>query len=236
MKKILIPLLFAPCVALATTSSSTHSCMSGDDLWFWIKWGTAGIFAAAFLYQGAISLLKHLAVKEGEESIRNGTDTFAALRPLLQEGKLPDEDPSVRSSIPFLLSKNEKVICHWDRAHIFTQKKRYVRSGKSSGVSFRVVKGVYMHTGGSGGVTTPVESMESQGLGAVVVTTNNLYYRDGHDRMKKLSTAKVIGTTAYIDAVGIEFEKYLPIIIKVPTADLDILSMAVCYHNQYLSE
>lgn len=238
MYKLMLNLLyFIPALSFANSineKSSSH--FSVEQIFWYILTGSIIVALLPHLWKFVFHQLQKAAVREGQESIINKTDTFSDLRPQLQNGRIPQEVPGLRDSLPFLFSKNEQIICSWDRAHIFTLKKRYIHSGRSSGISFRLAKGVYVRTGQGKGTSTPVEAMESLGLGSVVVTTKNLYYKDGSNRVKKLSTANVIAITPYIDAVGIEFERYLPLVIKVPTADLDILQMAIAYNKEYISE
>jgi len=237
MFKLILNLLYlTPISGFASSiveKGSSH--FTGEQIFWCILIGSIIVALLPHLWKFLFHQLQKAAVREGQESIINKTDTFSDLRPQLQNGHIPQESPGLRKSLPFLLSKNEQIICNWDRAHIFSLKKRYIHSGKSSGVSFRLAKGVYVRTGQGKGISTPVESMESLGLGSVVVTTKNLYYKDGSGHVKKLSTSNVIAVTPYIDAIGIEFERYLPLVIKVPAADLDILQMAIAYNKEYLS-
>lgn len=194
---------------------------------------------AKLLWGGLKSINKAEERVEATKAIQrvlDGEDVYSELAVLLEKGELPEEDPDVRNKLPFILSRKEKFICAWENAEVFTLKKRFVHEGGSAGISVRVAKGVTIRTGKMAGQSIPVEQMESLGICFVLVTTNNIYYRTKDGRMKKLSTANVIGTTVYSDAVSVEFERFLPIVIKVPVQHIPILDSAVRYHNEWLAE
>lgn len=74
--------------------------------------------------------------------------------------------------------------------------------GRSQGMSFRVMSGVYYRVGGFKG--EPVASVErkSLGSGALVVTDQNLYFV-GPQKTTKIPYKKVVSFTPYSDAVGV---------------------------------
>lgn len=74
--------------------------------------------------------------------------------------------------------------------------------GRSQGMSFRVMSGVYYRVGGFKG--EPVTSVErkSLGSGALVVTDQNLYFV-GPNKTTRIPYKKVVSFTPHSDAVGV---------------------------------
>ena len=76
--------------------------------------------------------------------------------------------------------------------------------GRSHGVSFRIIKGVYYRVGGMKGHPVEHSSMVFQGSGSLYVTNKNLIF---YSQMKstKVPFNKIVGITPYSD--GIEVHK-----------------------------
>lgn len=135
---------------------------------------------------------------------RNGyltkTAKAGALRDLL-DGKIPRR-VSIEGGVALNLQKNEQIIWAFPDTEYLEDKTRRDYIGRSSGVSIRVMKGVYYRTSAFRG--HPVECTEriSQGKGMLVLTNKHIYF---HGAMKsfRIPYQKIVSFEPYSNGVGI---------------------------------
>ena len=82
-----------------------------------------------------------------------------------------------------------------------TEERHY--EGGSSGVSFRVAKGVYLRTSAFKGYPVVSNTLKQRGLGMLFLTDKNVYFYS-ETKSEKIPLKKVIATTNYNDGIGIQ--------------------------------
>lgn len=118
----------------------------------------------------------------------------------LQRGQMPSPMPI---SAPIMLSVGESVIWAHQNVKIYQEKIEKEWVGRSSGWSYRVMKGVYYRTGGSKGHAVEHSMMEHQGTGTLIFTNKNLFFYSDTKSIK-LSYKKIISIVPYSDGVEIQ--------------------------------
>ncbi len=112
--------------------------------------------------------------------------------------------PNTGLTAPIILGKNESVLWSYGGVSLYQEKITKEWVGRSRGMSFRVMKGVYYHTGGSKGHPVEHSRMELQGTGSLFVTNKNLIFYS-QSKGLKIPFNKIVGITPYSD--GIEVHK-----------------------------
>lgn len=112
--------------------------------------------------------------------------------------------PNTGIMAPIVLGKKETVLWTYNGVSLYQEKVTREWVGRSRGMSFRVMRGVYYHTGGSKGHPVEHSSMELQGTGSLFVTNKNLIFYSASKGLK-LPFNKIVGITPYSD--GIEVHK-----------------------------
>ena len=112
--------------------------------------------------------------------------------------------PRTNLPAPIILGKNESILWTYNGVSLYQEKVTKEWVGRTQGVSFRVIKGVYYRIGGMKGHPVEHSSMEFQGNGSLYVTNKNLIF---YSQMKsvKVPFNKIVGITPYSD--GIEVHK-----------------------------
>ena len=112
--------------------------------------------------------------------------------------------PRTNLPAPIILGKNESILWTYNGVSLYQEKVTKEWVGRSHGVSFRIIKGVYYRVGGMKGHPVEHSSMEFQGNGSLYVTNKNLIF---YSQMKSLKVPfnKIVGITPYSD--GIEVHK-----------------------------
>lgn len=122
------------------------------------------------------------------------------LRSLMQ-GQLPAR-VSVAGGVPVNLQKGESIIWAFRNVEMFEDKiqKEYV--GRSQGMSFRIMKGVYYRVGGFKG--RPVETTHRVKVdsGMLIVTERNVYFA-GPSKSVRIPFKKIVAFHPYDDGVGV---------------------------------
>ena len=113
-------------------------------------------------------------------------------------GKVPQRCQVNRP--PFNLMKSETLLWIFPRVEYLKHKKKREYRGSSSGMSVRIMKGVYYRTSAFKGY--PVETVEcqSQGYGQLGVTTKHLYFAG--ERSFRVRLNKVVTFEPYEDGLG----------------------------------
>lgn len=121
-----------------------------------------------------------------------------ALLKALEQGIVP----TTNFTAPIILGKKENVLWAYNGVSAYQEKitKEYV--GRSGGLSFRVMKGVYYRTGRMKGHPVEHSSMELQGTGTLYVTNKNLVFYS-ETKSLKIPFNKIVGITPYSDGIEI---------------------------------
>jgi len=140
-----------------------------------------------------------------EELDRNGSWTKvvkgAVIRDLLN-GVVPQR-VKVTGGLPFNFMASEQLVWVFSGVKYLEDKTRRQYVGGYSGVSVRVMKGVYYRTGGFRG--NPVETTERVHMdtGTLAVTTKHLYFA-GSAKSFRIRHDKIVSFTPYSDGVAIQ--------------------------------
>jgi hypothetical protein len=128
------------------------------------------------------------------------TAKAGALRDLM-DGKIPKR-VSVDHGVALNLQKNEQIIWAFPNSEYLEDKIRRQFVGRSSGVSVRVMKGVYYRTSVFKG--HPVEYTErvSIGKGMLVLTNKNIYFH-GPLKSFRIPYQKIVSFEPYSNGIGI---------------------------------
>lgn len=130
----------------------------------------------------------------------------AAILRQIQQGQTP---PPYNSSVPIMLASGEYVIWEYMGVTMYQEKITKEWVGRRSGWSYRVMKGVYYHTGSSKGHPVEYSTMEKQGVGSLILTNKNIVF---FSPLKSVKTSyrKLIGITPYSDGVELQKEEANP--------------------------
>lgn len=110
--------------------------------------------------------------------------------------------PSTIVQLPVLLGKNESLLWTYNNVTFYQEKieKEFVRN--SGGFSFKVMKGVYYHTGRSKGHPVEHKYMEKVAIGDLYVTNQNLIFYSTEKGLK-IPFKKLVGITPYSDGIEV---------------------------------
>lgn len=120
----------------------------------------------------------------------------------VMEGKLP-ERITVQGRIPFNFVKNERLVWLFQDVKYFEQKIRRHYEGGSTGVSFRVAKGVYLRSSAFRG--HPVETAETVHVdtGLLGLTDKHIYFA-GPAKSFRVPYKKIVSFEPYSDGIGLQ--------------------------------
>lgn len=123
----------------------------------------------------------------------------------VMNGVVPTPAITIQGGLPFLLQKNEKIIWIFRNVAYYQQKTRREMRGRTQGMSFRVMKGVYYRVGGFKG--TPIETTHNEYIdtGVVGLTDKHLYFSSSRKSFK-LPYSKIIDIQSYSDGIGLQKE------------------------------
>lgn len=106
------------------------------------------------------------------------------------------------SDIPFNLQKTEIPVWCWSNVHMLRDKTVSEWQGRSSGVSIRIMSGLYWRIGASKGEKVSYKVKESLGYGPLAVTSRHLYFQ-GTGAAVRIRHDKIISMRPYDDGVTI---------------------------------
>lgn len=140
-----------------------------------------------------------------DELDKNGTFTRIVKGGILRdvlEGKLP-ERVTVQGSMPFNFLKNERLVWLFQGVRYLEQRVRRHYEGGSTGVSFRVAKGVYLRTSAFRG--HPVETAETvhADTGLLAFTDKHIYF-SGPAKSFRVPYKKIVSFEPFSDGIGIQ--------------------------------
>jgi hypothetical protein len=120
----------------------------------------------------------------------------------LMNGNLT-ERINIEGNMSFNFQKDEKIVWVFQDVEYLEQKTRKKFVGGYSGVSLRIVKGVYYRTGGFKG--HPVQTLETVHIdtGLFCVTNKHLYF-GGTNKNFRIKYDKIVSFTPYSNGIGIQ--------------------------------
>lgn len=108
-------------------------------------------------------------------------------------------------ALPFVFHKSECLIWAWRSIALAEIRTNRRIVGRSQGMSFRIMRGVYWRTGGFGGEAVSRQEMQELGEAVVAVTTKHIYYHL-QGGTKRVRLEKIIGILPYADAVLVSLD------------------------------
>jgi hypothetical protein len=124
----------------------------------------------------------------------------AVIRDVLN-GNLPSR-VNIQGTLPFNLQKSESIVWVFQNVAYYETRMRRERVGGYSGVSMRVMKGVYYHTGGFKSHSVEKTATEYVDTGIVGVTNKHIYF-NGAVKKFRVPYAKIVMFEPYDDGIGI---------------------------------
>lgn len=118
-------------------------------------------------------------------------------------GRKPNPKITISGNFPFLLTKNETFIWLFRNITLHEQKVKREYVGRSSGMSFRVCKGVYYRTGGFKGHPVETTYMQKIGIGCVCLTDKHIYF-SSPEKSIKIPYSKLINVDSYSNGIGLQ--------------------------------
>lgn len=119
----------------------------------------------------------------------------------MMEGKLP-ERVVIDGYLPINFQKSERPVWVFQDVEYLQPRTRTTYEGRSSGVSFRVMKGVYYRVGQFKGNPVQTTQIVAIDTGLLAVTDKHLYFV-GQSKSVKIKFDKIISLHPYSDAVAI---------------------------------
>ena len=110
--------------------------------------------------------------------------------------------PSTNMPAPIMLGRGEEILWTYNGVSMYQEKTVKEYGGRRSGWSFRVMKGVTYHTGGT--KIKPIEHtfMYCKGTGTLYITNKHLIFQSPTSA-QKVPYSKMIGVTPYSDGVEV---------------------------------
>lgn len=125
----------------------------------------------------------------------------AVLRELF-EGKIPQK-VKIDGNIPFNLQKNEQVVWLFTGVKYYEERTRTSYQGGYSGVSIKVMKGVYYRAGGFKGNPIVTSNIVHIDTGTLAITDKHIYFA-GSKKAFRVPYNKIVAFTPYKDGLGIQ--------------------------------
>lgn len=124
------------------------------------------------------------------------------LQEILQ-GKTPTPRITITGDFPFLLAKTEHLIWLFRGVTFHQQKVKREYVGRTNGMSFRIMKGVYYRTGGFKGHPVETSYMQKVGVGSVCLTDKNLYFASP-EKSLKIPYAKILSVESFSNGISLQ--------------------------------
>lgn len=125
----------------------------------------------------------------------------AVIRDLL-EGNIPHR-VEITGNIPFNLQKDEGIVWLFKNVKYYEERTSTSYQGGSSGISVRVVKGLYYRTGGFRGNPVTTTSMVHIDTGSLGVTDKHIYFA-GARKAFRIPYKKIVTFRPYTDGIGLQ--------------------------------
>jgi hypothetical protein len=118
----------------------------------------------------------------------------------LDEGKFPEGIKI--DGLPINLERGETPVWLFNGVSYHTIRKRTQYVGGSTGVSFRIMKGVYYRVGAFKGEPISTQYLSEEGVGIFLLTSRNVYFWSPQKAVK-IPTKKILSVQPYSDGLQI---------------------------------
>lgn len=118
-------------------------------------------------------------------------------------GNVPAPRILISGNFPFMLGKTEHLVWLFRNITLHQQKVKKEYVGRSHGMSFRIMKGVYYRTGGFKGHPVETTIMQKIGIGSVCFTDKNIYFASP-EKSLKIPYNKILSVDSYSNGVGLQ--------------------------------
>jgi hypothetical protein len=120
----------------------------------------------------------------------------------LDAGKAPSINIELNGPLAPRLENGERVVWPFNNVTYLTMRSRTQYVGRSSGVSIRVMRGVYYRTGAFQGEPIRTDYFSSEDLGSLTIADKNVYFVGTH-RALKIPFKKLASAQLYSDGIEI---------------------------------
>lgn len=110
--------------------------------------------------------------------------------------------PKTNIIAPIVLGRSEQIIWVYNGVSLYLEKTHKEWKGRSHGLSFRLMKGVYYRVGQSKGHPVEHTSMEKQGEGCLYITNKHLIFHS-ENKAIKISYSTIISLNPYSDGIDV---------------------------------
>jgi hypothetical protein len=179
-----------------STAPSPQSASSGNTLGGIIGFvilGTIGVCVIKFLLRLASRIQAPVATPTSADTV-NQQETLDDLR----KGITPDR----YNLNGFVCKKNEKVLFSFQGVRHYHQGTHSQWTGRSAGVSVKVVKGLWFRTGANRGHSVSSTSMDDQGTGTLVLTNQGFSFIGTNST--RIPFAHILSFEPYADGFGLD--------------------------------
>jgi len=118
-------------------------------------------------------------------------------------GSKPIPRIQISGDFPFILGKTESLVWLFRNIILHQQKIKKEYVGRTHGMSFRIMKGVYYRTGGFKGHSIETTVMQKIGTGSVCFTDKNIYFSSPQKSLK-IPYNRILSVDSYANGVGIQ--------------------------------
>ena len=118
-------------------------------------------------------------------------------------GNTPTPRITIAGDFPFMLGKTEHLVWLFRNVTLHQQKVKKEYVGRTHGMSFRIMKGVYYRTGGFKGHPVETTVMQKIGTGSVCFTDKNIYLACP-EKSLKIPYNKILSLDSYSNGVGLQ--------------------------------
>jgi hypothetical protein len=179
-----------------STAASPQSAHSGSTLGGIIGFvilGTIGVCVIKFLLRLGSRIQAPIATPTSADTV-NQQETLEDLR----KGITPDR----YNLSGFVCKKNEKVLFSFQGVRHYHQGTHSQWTGRSAGVSVKVVKGLWFRTGANRGHSVSSTSMDDQGTGTLVLTNQGFSFIGTNST--RIPFTHILSLEPYADGFGLD--------------------------------
>ena len=110
--------------------------------------------------------------------------------------------PALTTPAPIMLGRGETIIWTYNGVTMYQEKVEKEYGGRRTGWSFRVMRGVTYHVGGT--KIKPIEHsyLDNKGVGTLYITNKHIIFQ-GATAAQKIPYSKMIGVTPYSDGIEV---------------------------------
>ncbi|MCC6731168.1 MAG: hypothetical protein IT208_17720 [Chthonomonadales bacterium] len=135
------------------------------------------------------------------EDVRTKLSMAGALREVMA-GRVPVCPFAANGPLLFNFQRSEQLVWLFSGVRYIEEKTRRQYVGGSSGVSFRVMRGVYYRFGGSRGHVEEHTAMEPADSGLLAMTTKHIYF-GGSRKSFRVPYGKIVSIQPYREGIAI---------------------------------